>query len=73
MIVTVTITNHATESQTDDFDSQYLYDAAGRKFDADMDATIVLDDSNAYTDGVTPATASRSRSCSTCRRPRSPP
>nr|WP_284291292.1 DUF4352 domain-containing protein [Luteimicrobium album] len=70
VLVHMTVKNIGKEAQTFYDGNQTLRDTDGRKFDADSEAGIYLDDSNAFLTTSTPATRSRGSWCSTCRRTR---
>jgi hypothetical protein len=54
VLVHVTVKNIGKEAQTFDDGNQTLRDADGRKFDADSEAGIYLDDSNAFLNDINP-------------------
>jgi len=54
VLVHVTVKNIGKEAQTFDDSNQTLRDTDGRKFDADSEAGIYLDDSNAFLNDINP-------------------
>lgn len=54
VIINVTVSNHGNESQTFDASSQVVYDKAGRKYSADGEAAVYLDNSNAFLNDINP-------------------
>lgn len=53
-LVSLTVENIGTESQTLDATNQYLYDSQGRKFETSSDAILALPESNAFLNQLNP-------------------
>lgn len=54
VFVYVTVKNIGNEAHTFDSSSQYAFDAANRKYDADGEAAIYMGDSNAFLNDINP-------------------
>jgi hypothetical protein len=56
-LVSMRVTNIGKESQTLDASSQYMYGSGGQRFDADGEASVYLEESKTFLEGINPGNA----------------